>query len=1240
MLEELSKVLTPYNSFDLLAKVGALRIDPRNASRGTSLNALAHLVAAQSYDASDPSISRHKLESLVRGYLGTDSVPWLLDDPSGQMFTEEIMLTGGPYVVFPGLLDGNVDTLRWLLDAALLMDTSARLNTCRDQVMQTAILCLSVSASIAKKAGLTRGIPPAEDYKADIIVPMGEDLRRKSEAVVFSRSQLIETLPAKTLLGPIIGPLTADVGTVEWDAYTFDFGILDHTPFVRDDDRYVIPNPSALLSGLRHRILCIARDQNVLEDLTRAYHLVVHREITRLLRYWQSYPTNIPLPRPSQDRFSEAVFSLDSDKIVYVQLATDSVADLNGQYDPSEWDTTQLNRDLELRNTEVLQHLAGLGFATDRFLTLSIVEALGRSYAVGYASPDDDSLLLVISANALKAVTLLDADDPLTLWKFARSRRQIRDKAHVVALSPLDEYACYRSNHRGYYTGDGRRPSLINVVSGQGLDVRRRVAERFDFHGVLAPDGIYLTEVWSRFGDTIPIYGLPPSSGNQLALVVEGEFPVPVWVIGAEQTDERLRSLLVTLVNAVAYWLWQFDTVLGPCISSLVDDLHNFCVALDLHASSQWLDKMRNPLAEPLQNGPVIFSYARTEAGVRLAIHSSLLVRSIVQGNEGERQLIKEMIGALQAIIGFQCQETWTPLCEADIDRAIDAIAPLGPKQMFLAMTDPILVDDLGRLSRCRVIQEADQQESLDKLGEHLRAKNLGQRNVAGKTKSTTLLNDSVKYFFEEIEKLLATLDGNDLLTKLVTYGENNTAERVRREVQIANRLACFGDSTEPLAELVEDTLSQNASSVANRFLVEYTVARPPTGARRLSLEVYDCLLAMAGEVVTLGSMSDFIKFGLVDFEVEMLPSGRLGFDNSAFTAARENFMPNYVGAQASDAGGNLASDGYAIDDEEPKTAQASSIVERFDEPFAEEFGISLTELLHLMDAILGLAIDRDGPVSQLPADHMASALTDSLGWEDDKVRFGIDMLSLGPRNDFFDLPSGSKSDVYPWRFNRSWSYLRRPLLRTGTETDSPIMWGNRHLRFSMAYITDLCVGGRLKADTKALQRVVGERRQSKAASFEETVRVLVSKITGTEAKGRLRKVGKQRISLGGADLGDIDVVGVIPSKRVILCIECKALALARTPTEIQNQVEELTGKDGKAGSVQKHHKRVKWVEEHLDQVLKECFSIDRKGRWQVKPILVSDRELFAPHIKRIPFPALSIESLRRMSPWEIALKV
>ena len=555
---------------------------------------------------------------------------------------------------------------------------------------------------------------------------------------------------------------------------------------------------------------------------------------------------------------------------------------------------------------------------------------------------------------------------------------------------------------------------------------------------------------------------------------------------------------------------------------------------------------------------------------------------------------------------------------------------------MVVLIENLVLSEDPNGLPRFRMVQTSDHHKLLNDLGEHLKVErsNSGNLNYGN---SNTVLKKVVSYFYNKLHKLVATFDADELLTRLVAYDETNTRELVNREVMFAKRLSCFGDHGEPLKEMIRNTAAQTAASIGNRFLVEYVVAQPPNGTQRLSLESYDSLLAIAGEINYWGSLSEFLYFKLVDLEIDMLPSGRLGFDNPAFESALRNFTENYVGRQSTKSGDALI---YGRSDrnwEQVETSETPTDIEIFDEAFAVEFGFLLTELIDLMAAVCRLGSEQKGPVKQLPADRMAGALARSLEWEKDKVIRGLDLLTLAPRNDFLKPPGGSAADTYPWRFNRAWSYLRRPLLRRGWESDSPIIWGNRHVLFTVQHVTDLCYSGRIKAEKTSLKRVVSKRQEMEAKAFEKSVRLLVTELTGIEAKGRLRKVGGRRIATGGADLGDIDVLGVIPSQRVILCIECKALAMARTPAEIQHQVDELTGRDGKPGTVQKHQRRVGWVEEHLDEVLKQCFNIDRKGRWSVKPLLVSDRELFAPHIRRIPFPAWSLETLGRMTAHKIA---
>ena len=314
--------------------------------------------------------------------------------------------------------------------------------------------------------------------------------------------------------------------------------------------------------------------------------------------------------------------------------------------------------------------------------------------------------------------------------------------------------------------------------------------------------------------------------------------------------------------------------------------------------------------------------------------------------------------------------------------------------------------------------------------------------------------------------------------------------------------------------------------------------------------------------------------------------------------------------------------------------------MEALDEAFAGEFDVSLTDLIKLLADIISLGWGQMGPVKQKAFDELVASLSDSLEWETDRTKKALDFVILSPRSDFFSPTGVSRSEVYPWRFNRAWSHLRRPLIQCSLDETPKILWGNRQLVMAIEYVSDLCFSGRIKAKSKDLKRVVGEFRKESSEAFERTVGQVVTEITDIQPKMRLRKVGKHKIMADGKELGDIDVLGIVPNERTVLCIECKSLSLARTPAEIQHHMKELIeDSQGKPSTIRKHLERVKWVKSNLDDVLCACFGISRKGKWKVKPILVSDKELYAPYLRRFPFSVCSLETLRDSSPQELAVK-
>ena len=1233
MLEELREKISVFDSCDLLAKVAALDLLPENASRRTSLDALSHLSAAVRYDPNAPKISRPRLEKLLQNHLSASSEPGIADDPFPELFTEEITFINGPFIVLPGTLAGSYDILNWLLKAAVLKTPNLGFERFREEVTRSAILCLSVSNAIARKAGLRRGMSPALGNTSDILVPNAKSLDELVKAVTFSQSELVLLGTGKGSLGQTIDPLSIDIGEVDWDGYLFEHGELHHKPFVRIGDKYVVSNPSGLMAALIHRIFNLAYQYGNIGALADAYRMVIWSEIEELLRFSGSYKSSAPLPYPEPTTFLEGLFALDADKVIYVQLATDDRADFVGQHEPAQWDVNELQLQLGQRLEEVVKHLKKAGVPTDRILTLTLLESTGRLLVGRLPNPTFDNLQLMIPVISFKTMSLADGRNPLWLWKFASAWEEIRKKTEILSFDILDEYDIYRKRQT-YYLSDEALPDLIQIAPGAGLSVRESISKRFDPHGVPAYESGYLMQVWSAFGRNVPICFPSKIYGNQPALVIEGSLPFPIWVTSPEQEEHSIRSLQVLLVDMVAYWIWQFESIIATSLAELAH-IHNiFRIELEFENPALWLESIET--TKPMDASPctVISGFERIKNGIQISLSSSFLKLAQRADNQGERQFIREFLSGLGAFLRESYSVAAESLEMSNLDEVIEELAPLGPKKKLVLLdSDPILYEGFERLPEFRPVQEAEIQELLDYVGEHCSGMFPDSKTLTEKADRNSVVKEAVECLYGDLRRLVRTFDSKELLCLLLAYNESNILERAQLEITYPTRLACFDNEVEVLENISKEMHANDIASLANRFLVEYASAQQPSGSETLSLETYDRLLALASEICNLGMHSEFTYFDLIDMDLSILPSKRLGFDKEAHESARKSFMSKLTVSRVASSQKAFASHWIEPtaqrqgDNHHPSPESVA-----LDEAFASETGLSLTELVMVLIDIYNLGTKQASAVKELPREELMSSLCQTLKWSVDKITFALDLLSLESREDFLKPIGASSHEVYPWRFNRSWSFLRRPLVSLGNESERKILWGNRHLMSAIQYVTDLSSSGRLRATSDPLRRIMGDIRQQKATEFEDSVGRLVSGVTGETAKVRVRKVGGKKIMKSGLDLGDVDVLGIIQSARIVLCIECKALVLARTPYEVGQQLKELfEGEEGRASTVQKHLRRVEWVEENIDLVLSECFGISGKGKWKVRPVLLSDSDLYASYLRDNPFPVWSVEDLNNM---------
>ncbi|MFD4226766.1 hypothetical protein [Streptomyces sp. NPDC058545] len=338
-------------------------------------------------------------------------------------------------------------------------------------------------------------------------------------------------------------------------------------------------------------------------------------------------------------------------------------------------------------------------------------------------------------------------------------------------------------------------------------------------------------------------------------------------------------------------------------------------------------------------------------------------------------------------------------------------------------------------------------------------------------------------------------------MTQLMARHEALIRTEAHHNQVLPAKLACFGPDSQPALELANESRRRVVATQASRFLIEYVAATPPTGDLPLTLDSYDTLLAIAAELISRATLSDAIRYDFSTAQLSMLGSGRLGvsrgdrYETGTTTPALAR--PQSVMAGATEDLVTRVAPNATAPSVEVKDAMLA------------EFGFTLTELAHGIGAVIALG-DTDGgsgPIV-LPHAHVQRHLHTSLGWADVKVHAFLDRLSLRPRTQFLSVGP----DAWPWRFNRQWSYARRPLVHLDTADGGLLAWAPRHLWSTGRYWVDLLYSGRLKASSKRMKKLMGSIRQEHNKEFEKSAQQALARAGCTITTHSVDKIAGRRL--------------------------------------------------------------------------------------------------------------------------------
>jgi hypothetical protein len=817
--------------------------------------------------------------------------------------------------------------------------------------------------------------------------------------------------------------------------------------------------------------------------------------------------------------------------------------------------------------------------------------------------------------------------DELDFWKFCEAR----DRNGVHSLSFIDAYATFNNHKQSFYLTD-RFTTGMQISPGEGFKYVLESNVRSDMHSELSEEGgkVYNTPVVRRFRHQ-SIYFSPNDLGKVLKYALSG-LVKPVWVTMDEETLKAAtvsKGMLFEMHEAVCYWLLEASDFINNLLKQINQPLLQINVQLDdLAKFEQWeLVKVKD---EELANG---FKWKIENERIYFTIPSTFQSAVGTGDNSGERVLVKALLASMVELASKQGIEL-----NVNLDEAVNTIAPLGVKKKvfsFHSSINPLL--DVRVKLPLRKVQDYDSQYTLDILLD-LIGEDKTPRTISDTKAQRNILVRICEALLGRFRDLVKDIDTDTLIEHFIGLNEAVIYHRATNRMTIPTRLACFARNEKILNDFAEDEEATEISNITIRCIIEHLALEQHSGKKLVSQSLVDELMGIMSIIISLGSLCDVVSYELGDIELSVLPAGRIHFKNDYVDIGFEDYK-EAVNEEVVDHHKSRFSGLFPVhDNKEIKKETESSIINAsFETAFEEVYSVKFSEMQDLFFAIGFMAYEssKDGFAS-FTIKGLQEELKNrhKLEITEERLRAFLDNFSLFHTGNLTKPPSKfSRHDIYPWRHNRRLSLLMRPFVKLHTKNESGedvYLTGPRAIFYAIQFFDTRLTSGKLFApDGSKLNSALGRIANRMGNSFNEAVykavlefkegvvekEVSISKLSGKKADG---------------SMGDIDVLFICPSEKVIISIESKDMSSGKNPHDVAEEINKLFGGTKTKGWMTKHNNRHMWLEQNIP-LLQQKFKIDLSG-FKVVSLMVTDEIVATKFIKtqKLLFPIIELRKLKQ----------
>lgn len=1196
-------LLTEYQTLQTVLTIGLLQLHPSNHGKNIHLEQMARdclRVLKKNNSLKPPAWSELQEAISTSGAGNYYETPW-------NSFTGNIIYRNGNNFVYPGIYNHGSQIVNEIIIALSLIknDLPEQFKT---TVLNGIALLLQVSDFVAGYQKHPRYMNVRNESKI-IEFPSYEEGLKMIESLSFTQEEIHTICKPIDISPEVLNYFFIDLDSDELKNDDPEDNVVIKKPFLKINETIYLYMPTAIVSSLIDFAFEQAMQYGCKEEFFKVIQKIQKDIVLQSIDRMGWKGISIPLPDdPLKLTTSEFLCQFDNKKIAYVCF-------LNNGYLKSE-EAKRFEDPLATRNKQIVDYLIGRDSAI-QVLTLYVSPDLGMNTMWRWGRPLKGNYTLMFRVHELELISNLNGVNSLSMWKFAKALYRAGEKVKLICPSMIELFGYYDDNDGSLLDANEVNQGIVHVSGEYAAKMFVEFEVKRDHHAIMTKmnDQLGFLHI-HRHREYAPIY--KPDAYEDYVLIVNS-FSTPVWIRNNQESPKNEKNWGYDIAEAIAFWLIR----LSDYLANYLNEPRYLQYDIEVKIDNQLLEggdfiipaKLPENIELPLEvTSDVIRITIPFEFGLLVWRHD----------NVADKTLIKTVVEGI-----IQCSALRGKIIEItneELDRIInETLVPDNAKMLLFnnAYHDPRL--DVRNLASFHTIHKADTAQVLDDLLSYMPSGYIIPEDIPTREQKLTIVDDIISSLLRETKLRLSEYDGDKLIQFLIHLNEACTQKKEFLEILRPPRIACFSSFSEEVEKILDENNDLVSTGHALRTLIEFTGTNLPKGKREPAYDDVGELMALVDQLMAMGYLREVLENNLAEPKMGKLPSGRLGVDKDIY---RKVFEPLHQARAQGKVLAELEKFETKYTESQGKIGSAKKSNAELNAALVDELGFSFDHLYAVAHVLTEEGFEKGQAVIILREAYLIDKLVAGIfGMDRDIAKHILDFLSLPIRSDIvFSKNEKNEYDkqFVPWRFNRSFSYLMKPLVKgKDSEENDCFYYGYRHLTVSVHHYLYLIYNAKFPSpNSKKMKSFLGSIAGNLGKPFEIEVRDWLKKNTSFEVQPEEVYPNNK--------LGDIDVFAADHAKKIIYSIECKNTRGAKNVIEMVGEMNAFLGREdnGEKPKILKHFERDQWLKANLESL---NSLVPNAKTYMIKSIVLTADELAIEYLggSKLLLPVLAFSKLK-----------